>query len=237
MPRRAGPDDEMTDRMCAVTREVRPIEDLIRFVVDPAGAVTPDIRRKLPGRGVSVTATLSAVNQAVKRKVFARHFKVPVTVAPDLADITADLLRRDALQALSFANKAGAAVSGFGKAEEALMSGKARAVLHASEAQPDGRRKLGQIVRRVVEAGARQPHIIDSFAEAELDMAFGRGHVIHGAIIAGPAGDNACARWLRYDRFSQTPTPSEGLPHAPIALPADAGAGAVEDGHAALPDA
>ena len=35
-----------TMRMCAVSREVRPIEELIRFVVGPSGEVVPDIDRK-----------------------------------------------------------------------------------------------------------------------------------------------------------------------------------------------
>ena len=40
-----------TMRMCAVSRDVRPIDELIRFVVAPSGEVVADLKRKLPGRG------------------------------------------------------------------------------------------------------------------------------------------------------------------------------------------
>ena len=45
-----------TVRMCAVTRQVRPIDELIRFVVSPSGEAIPDLKRKLPGRGLWVSA-------------------------------------------------------------------------------------------------------------------------------------------------------------------------------------
>ena len=46
-----------TERMCAVTRAVRPIDELIRFVVAPSGEVIADLKRKLPGRGLWVSAS------------------------------------------------------------------------------------------------------------------------------------------------------------------------------------
>ena len=44
------------ERLCAATRSVKPVDDMIRFVVGPDGVV-PDLKRKLPGRGVWVTAS------------------------------------------------------------------------------------------------------------------------------------------------------------------------------------
>ena len=44
-------DRSATLRMCAVSRDVRPIDELIRFVVTPSGEVVADLKRKLPGRG------------------------------------------------------------------------------------------------------------------------------------------------------------------------------------------
>jgi hypothetical protein len=50
-------DRSATARMCAVTREVKAVGELIRFVVSPAGEVIPDLKRKLPGRlDLGVTA-------------------------------------------------------------------------------------------------------------------------------------------------------------------------------------
>ena len=61
--------------------------------------------------------TRDAVEQAVKRKVFARGFKRDVRVAPDLAALTERLLERAALDALAIAGKAGRVVAGFAKVE------------------------------------------------------------------------------------------------------------------------
>ena len=54
-------DKSATMRMCAVSREVRPIGELIRFVVAPSGEVIADLKRKLPGRGLWVSASRHAV--------------------------------------------------------------------------------------------------------------------------------------------------------------------------------
>src|SRR5947207_2650143 len=72
------------ERLCALTREVRPVDDLIRFVVAPDGVIVADIKRRLPGRGVWVTARRTAIDEAVKRNVFARSLKCEVRVAGGL---------------------------------------------------------------------------------------------------------------------------------------------------------
>ena len=115
-----------TMRMCAVTREVRPIDELIRFVVSPSGEVIPDLKRKLPGRGLWVSASRQAVAEAVRRNQFSKGFKREVRVAPTLAADTEALLVRSAIEALAMAAKAGQVVSGFSKVEDALDSGRPR---------------------------------------------------------------------------------------------------------------
>ena len=70
-----GPRTRERERMCAATRTVRPVSDLIRFVVGPQGEVVPDVKGKLPGRGIWITATRDALGEAIKRKAFTRSFK------------------------------------------------------------------------------------------------------------------------------------------------------------------
>src|SRR5262249_56032869 len=88
-------------RMCVVTREVRPPEELIRFVVGPDQSVVPDLKRKLPGRGAWVTARRDVLAMAVKRGAFARAFRADVKVAPDLADTAQPLLDPPSLPPLA----------------------------------------------------------------------------------------------------------------------------------------
>src|SRR5579872_4097181 len=92
-----------TSRMCAVSRDVRPIDELIRFVVAPSGEVIADLKRKLPGRGLWVSASRQAVAEAVRRHQFRKGFKRDVRVAPSLAADTETLLARFAVEALAMA--------------------------------------------------------------------------------------------------------------------------------------
>src|SRR3954467_8586567 len=121
------------ERFCALTREAKPADQMIRFVVGPDGTVVPDVKRKLPGRGIWITATRAAVEEAMAKRIFARGFKRDVRVADDLAALTETLLERSALDALAIAGKAGQVVAGFGKVEDALTSGEAIALLHAAD--------------------------------------------------------------------------------------------------------
>ncbi len=79
-------------RMCALTREVRPEAELIRFVAAPDGSVVADLKAKLPGRGIWLGAERSIVAEGVKRNVFQRGLKKPVKPADDLADKVAERL-------------------------------------------------------------------------------------------------------------------------------------------------
>ena len=72
------------ERLCVVTRQVKPVDEMIRFVAGPQGEVVPDLKRKLPGRGIWITADRATLGEAVKRNVFAKSFKREVRVADRL---------------------------------------------------------------------------------------------------------------------------------------------------------
>src|SRR3954454_8768817 len=116
-------DRAATVRLSAVSREVRPIDEPIRLVVSPQGEVIPDLKRKLPGRGLWVSASRQAVAEAFRRNHFARGFKREVRAAATLAVDTEALLVRSVSEALAMAAKAGQVVSGFSKVEGALKVG------------------------------------------------------------------------------------------------------------------
>ncbi len=185
-----------TQRMCAVTRAVRPIDELIRFVVSPAGDAIPDLKRKLPGRGLWISASHRAVAEAVKRHQFSKGFKREVRVAASLAADTENLLVRAVIEALAMAAKAGQVVSGFSKVEAVLRERQARALLHASDGAPDGIRKLDAIVRQNTPDGDESPKlpVVNVLTSEQLDLALGRSNVIHAALLAGPAGKTFLSR-------------------------------------------
>jgi predicted RNA-binding protein YlxR (DUF448 family) len=185
-----------TMRMCAVSREQRPVDELIRFVLSPQGEVVPDLKRKLPGRGLWITASRARVAEAVRRNQFSRGFKRDVRAAQSLASDTENLLVRSAVEGLAMAAKAGQVVAGFAKVEEALTGGEARALIHASDGAADGIRKLDAIVRQ--RAGNHGESavfpVVTALTSAQLDLALGRANVIHAALLAGPAGKTFLSR-------------------------------------------
>jgi hypothetical protein len=193
-----------TKRMCAVSREVRPIEELIRFVVAPTGEVVADLKRKLPGRGLWVTASRQAVAEAVRRHHFCKGFKRDVRVSPNLAADTEALLVRSVTDALAMAAKAGQVVAGFSKVEAVLRERGSRstvaALIHAADGAADGIRKLdallgqntGQSTSNLGEA-MRIP-VITVLTSLELDLALTRSNVIHAALLVGPASRTFLSR-------------------------------------------
>ena len=189
-----------TVRMCAVTRAVRPIGELIRFVVSPEGGVIADVKRKLPGRGLWVSASHRAVAEAVRRNQFSKGFKRDVRVALTLAADTEALLVRSAVDALAMAAKAGQVVAGFSKVEGALgqrqVQGQIQALIHASDGAADGIRKLDALARQ--NAGnsgeSREFPVVTALTSEQLDLALGRSNVIHAALLAGPASKTFLSR-------------------------------------------
>ena len=204
-----------TQRRCALTRETKPVGEMIRFVPGPNGDVVPDVKRKLPGRGLWITATRRAIEEAAKRNVFARGFKRNVKVTPDLAAQTEQLLERAALDALAMAGKAGTIVAGFAKVEAAIGRDDLLALLHAGDGAADGRRKLDGALRGAREAGTREIAVIDAFSGEQLNLALNRPNVVHAALLAGPGSETFLARVMRLMRFRTGQSTDAVCAHAP----------------------
>jgi hypothetical protein len=197
--------DRGPERTCIVTRRKGAPEEFIRFVVGPDRVVVPDLRCKLPGRGAWVTAERPIVSEAVKRRSFKRAFKSEVEVLPDLADLIDGLLEKDALQALSLANKAGLVVAGATKVEGSIGPKVPAALVQASDGSPDGVRKMEAAVRRLLGDEADAIPRIRDFRSDQLDLALGRTNVIHAAVAGGTAGEGFVSRARRLKRFRVEP--------------------------------
>lgn len=192
---------EQSERTCIVTRKVGPAADLMRFALAPDGAVVPDLRARLPGRGAWITPTAAILAEAVRRRAFARAFKAEAAVPPDLIDAVDAAMKRDLLGSLALANKAGAVTAGFFKVEAALRDGSAAVLIHAREAAEDGRRKLRAALRARDGDPISSTPVYDDLSGDELDVALGRDNVIHAALLAGAGSRGCLARWRRLRRF------------------------------------
>jgi predicted RNA-binding protein YlxR (DUF448 family) len=168
--------DDGPERKCIATGETQPKQGLIRFVMGPESQVVPDVFGKLPGRGVYVTASREALDLAVKKKLFARGFKAPVTLPDSLADEVERQTLRRLVDLLSLARKAGQAVGGYEKVKDWLGKEHATVLIQASDGSGRGKSKLST------------PHrgsFIGCLTADELGMAFGRQTMIHAALASG----------------------------------------------------
>ncbi|MDO1580555.1 RNA-binding protein [Rhizobium oryzicola] len=186
----------VNDRTCIVTREATSPERLIRFVAGPDGAIVPDLKRRLPGRGCWIKAERALVEKAIARKLFARALKAEVKASPELGALVDRLLVADVAGMMNMARKAGQFISGAMKVDAAIRSGEAVGVFHAVDAAADGVRKIDQ-ARKAWRLGTDADEDIPSFklfSAAEMDELMGQNAFIHAAALAGQAGEGVVKR-------------------------------------------
>jgi predicted RNA-binding protein YlxR (DUF448 family) len=190
----------ITERLCIATRKLQPVSQMIRFVAGPDGVVVPDLKRKLPGRGVWVTARHDIVAQAVRRGAFGRALKGNFRAAADLPDLLDRLLEASALDALSMARKASLVITGYAQVEASRAA--PVALLRARDAGQEAGRKLAAALRHGGKAGERnEAEIIETFTSAQLDLALGRLNVVHAALMAGRPSRTFLGRWRILEFF------------------------------------
>jgi hypothetical protein len=175
------------ERRDLVSGEVMAERRMVRFVAGPDGQATPDLARKLPGRGMWVAANRTAVDTAVGKGLFSRAAKAKVSAPADLSDRVEALLRARLLAGLGLARKAGELTCGFEKVLAEVTSGRAALLIEAADGADDGRRKVLAAARRQ----KKPPRLIGLFTSAELGLALGGENVIHTAFLAGRSVD----RW------------------------------------------
>jgi len=182
-------------RTCIVTGTEGTPERMIRFVVGPDGDVVPDLARRLPGRGLWLTAERAALERAVAKNLFSKAARAAVKASDDLADRVERLLLDRALADLGRARRAGRAVSGFVKVEQMIAQRRAGLLVVADEADGDGLGKLQATGLPIARLG-------DAMALGGL---FGRDHAVYVAVARDDAGGEfiqritaGAARWRGY---------------------------------------
>lgn len=227
------------ERRCLASGESRPATGLIRFVLSPDGAVTPDVAEKLPGRGVWVAADRAALQKAIAKKLFSRGFRTQALAPDDLIDHVERLLAKRAIEALALCRKAGGAVAGFEKTREAAERASTDAAWDQEEDWPDETAEEESSPARLLPDRAPTPdhafHLVQArdgspdgrrklsrlappdavltpLDKAELGLAFGRPYVIHAGLIGGGATKRAVRELKRLQgvRGAEPPSGSNG---------------------------
>ena len=187
-------------RECALLKEAKPVGELLRFALGPDAEIVPDIDAKARGRGVWISDNGQAISKAVKKNVFAKSLKQRVKVPSELAQITRTRLEQRLKGALGLARKAGQLQTGATRVKSAIGSGTVLALITATDAASDGRRKILAALKLT---GDREkvPHF-DILTSVQLGLALGQENVIHAALTSGAAAESALMRvnkLVRYD--------------------------------------
>jgi predicted RNA-binding protein YlxR (DUF448 family) len=178
-PPRRG--EESPERRCIASGQVRPKDQLLRFVIGPEDRVVLDLSGTLPGRGLWLSARRDMIDKACARNLFARAAKSSVRVPEDLAEQVEQALRRRCLDLIGLGRRAGQAVAGFDKVKAWLAAGKAAVLIEASDGSADGRGKISAVGRRVTPGLP----IVELFDAATLGQTMGRDRAVHVAMTPG----------------------------------------------------
>jgi predicted RNA-binding protein YlxR (DUF448 family) len=214
----ASAEESGSERTCIVTGVKDDPEAMLRFALAADGSIVPDIRRKLPGRGVWTRLSFEAVRRASAKGAFSRAFRARAEAPVSLAETVDALLERDALQTLSMAKKAGLVIAGAFKVDAAIAAGGVAALIQASDGAPDGAAKRGQALRVKLGPAAQTIARINVFSSSQLGLALGKANVIHAALKSGAASSAFLARAERLRRYrasdadAATRTESGGAP-------------------------
>ena len=163
-------------RRCLVSGASLAKDDLLRFVVDPAGTVVFDPAQRLPGRGLWLKAERDMIDTAASKHLFSKAARHSVVVPDGLANMVAAGLKRRCLDRLGLARRAGLVAVGFEQVRSKARAGGIALLLEAKDGSEDGRRKVTGIVPDVP--------VIDAFTGEELGQALGREYTVHVALSA-----------------------------------------------------
>ena len=175
-----------SERRCLVTGERLSPDAMLRFVVSPDGQLMPDFSRRLPGRGLWLTAEAAIVRCALAKKLFSKAARQQVTVDPALPEQLVKVARARFLDQLGLARRAGVVVSGFEAVRAAVAHHQAKLLIAAADGADHTQRRLKMAAGETVVC-------IGCFQAAELGQALGRDIAVHLAVTD--------QRWV--DRLSQ----------------------------------
>lgn len=164
-------------RRCIATGAVKPMRELVRFVVGPDGTVVPDVGGRLPGRGIWLSADRGALDTARRRKAFARAARAQVQVPADLPEVVEQQLARRCLDLVALARRAQQAVAGCEKTRSWIAGGKAALVLAAADGAPAERARMRGF--------AGDTPVVTVLTSLELGSVFARARTVHAVVAPG----------------------------------------------------
>lgn len=124
-------------RTCVGCRKIRERNRLIRVVSTPEGALVPDFKAKLPGRGAYLCCSSACIQEAVRKRAIPRALKRPIESAEvhDLGRKVRDALDTRVLSLIGVLRKARKVVAGRDAIRKSLGRCEVYLLIQASDAE------------------------------------------------------------------------------------------------------
>ena len=181
------------NRKCVVCGEVKEKEQLLRFTLTPDNRIIPDFKKKLPGKGIYVSVSQTALQKAIDKNLFAKAVKKNVKVNAELTQTVENILRKKGLESICLAKKAGVLITGFEKVSEQIKRGKIAFLLEAADAGADGHQKITNLA-----AGLE---IFTIYDVEELDKALDKVNTVHAALLKSDMAKLVHTDLVRLQKF------------------------------------
>ena len=179
-------------RKCIATEESKEPIKMIRFVLDPFGAVVPDLAEKLPGKGMWITSCYGTISKAVEKRLFERSMHQRVIISNSFLEDIEQILVDRAVSAVGLARRAGRVLAGHAKIDHALRQGKVLLRIEAKDGSRDGRNKLTRLNPNIP--------VLDCVYSEELARAFEKHNAVHLAIaVNNKKGDDGLMAKFKKD--------------------------------------
>lgn len=162
-------------RKCIVSGELQNKEKMLRFTMTPDCRIIPDFKKKLPGKGIWVKNSKTALHTAVAKNLFSKAVKKNAKVDDGLVEMVEGLLKKRGLDAISLARKAGILLTGFEKVSDAIKKDKVAFILEARDAGADGHNRIMLLAKNL--------EVFRTYEIEELDKALDKVNTVHAAFL------------------------------------------------------
>lgn len=183
---------EQVERKCILEGAVKPMSELLRFV-ELNNELLPDFNKKLPAKGMYVTANKLSLQKALEKKLFHKVSKHNLKIAENLMETVENLIKHQALESLNLARKSGALITGFEKVKEAVKKDNVAFIIEAKDAALDGKEKVVLLAKNI--------EIFNLFSIDELDKALNKVNTVHIAILKSNISDMVYSNLMKYQNY------------------------------------
>ncbi len=182
-------------RKCVVTGQVKPQDELLRFVKTPDSCLVPDFAKKLDGRGLYVLNSKTALKTALDKNLFIKSIHSFLKIPEDFLSQVEHLLYQRGLDTLNLARKAGALVTGFEKVKANILKNKVAFVVEAVDASDDSSQKIAAVSKNL--------ETLKVYTSQDLDTALSKESTVYTAVLKSGIAPTVYKNIKRYQTFLQ----------------------------------